>query len=325
MNVKNKLKSGLAKAKTFLWYIHARDRISNETFRKILTIVALPIGIIAANFKNNKKKYNLKYNLSIVLIAKNEGNYIQEWIEYYKILGFDKFYIFDNDSTDNTKQKIEKYIKSGLVDYNAIHGKARQMDAYNLALNKSKKESKYLAIVDADEFIYLPFLDKQNIQEILDKLFDTDKSVGGIGINWLIFGSSHFIKRPHGLVTQNYLYRSYYDFPVNKHVKTICDPRKVEGILNPHYVEYKKGYYAINTLGKYMEGPMTENDPKMPLRINHYFTKSKEEFLAKRARGMADQEKLRSISDFDLHDKNDVYDDGMLRYGKKLKDLLERD
>ncbi|WP_172993723.1 glycosyltransferase family 2 protein, partial [Lactobacillus helveticus] len=89
---------------------------------------------LIASFLNRKVKdpdRKYKYDLSIVLIVKNEGKYIQEWIEYYKILGFSRFYIFDNDSTDDTKQKLKKYIDHGLVDYNVIHGKARQMDAYN--------------------------------------------------------------------------------------------------------------------------------------------------------------------------------------------------
>lgn len=322
--MKDFLTRGLAKSKTFSWYIDSKNFIHNKYLRKFITLVALPCGIIANLFDNEKELREYKYNLSIVLIAKNEGQYIQEWIEYYKLLGFDKFYIFDNDSTDQLKLKLNKYIKQGLVDYEVIHGKARQMDAYNLALKKSKKESKYLAILDADEFIFQP-RPKNNVLNYLNQVFEKNSKIGGIGINWLIFGSSHYKKQPKGLVTQTFLYRSKYNFSHNNLVKTICNPRKVIGVLNPHYVEYKKGCYCVNALGEYMKGPKTKNNKKMPIRINHYFTKSKEEFLKKRARGMADQLTKRNISDFELHDKNEVYDTGMLRYGKILKEKLERD
>ena len=39
---------------------------------------------------------------------------------------------------------------------------------------------------------------------------------------------------------------------------------------------------------------------------------------------MADQEKIRDMSDFKLHDRNDVYDDGMLRYKDELNKKLGR-
>lgn len=317
------LTRSIAKSKTFSWYIYTKNFIRNKHLRKLTTIISLPFGIIANLVDKKKDLPRYKYNLSIVLIAKNEGQYIQEWIEYYRLLGFDKFYIFDNDSTDHLKLKLQKYIKQGLVDYKVIHGKARQMDAYNLALKKSQKESKYLAILDADEFVFQ--LDPQNsILYFLNHTFKADPQIGGVGINWLVFGSSCYVKKPQGLVTQKFLYRSKYSFSHNELIKTICDPRKVAGILNPHYVEYKKGYYAVNTLGEYIKGPKTKNDVKMPVRINHYFTKSKEEFLEKRARGMADQEKKRNLSDFELHDRNEVYDSGMTRYGKVLKKNIER-
>ncbi|NRO08907.1 glycosyltransferase family 2 protein [Lactobacillus helveticus] len=324
--MKSSLTRGLAKTKTFNSYILAREKIENKKVRKLLTLFYFPIGLIAS-FLNRKVKdpdRKYKYDLSIVLIVKNEGKYIQEWIEYYKILGFSRFYIFDNDSTDDTKQKLKKYIDHGLVDYNVIHGKARQMDAYNLALKKSKIESKYLAIMDADEFIFLTQPHKKLIDEI-NGLFNQSESIGGIGLNWMIFGSSHFKKQPKGLVTQSYLYRSKYSFAKNNTIKTICNPRAVVGILNPHYVEYRKGYHAVNALGDYMEGPSTCNSSKMIMRVNHYFTKSKEEFMQKRARGMADQDKIRNISDFKLHDRNDVFDDSMLRYKDELDKNLEND
>lgn len=323
MKIKRNIKLGLAKAKTFSWYIHTRDIITNENMRTVLTLFALPFGLIANLINSDEEIKRYKYKLSVALIVKNEGRYIREWIEYYKILGFDRFYIFDNDSTDNTKEKISKYIDQGLVDYNKIPGKARQMDAYNEALKKSKKESKYLAIVDADEYIFMLQPHRKLVDEI-DEIFNKNNSIGGVGLNWMIFGSSHFKTMPQGLVTQSYLYRSNYNFGVNKHIKTICNPRAVVGILNPHYVEYKKNYWAVDALGNRIDGPMAKNSPNMKLRINHYFTKSKEEFLQKRARGMADQEKIRDMSDFKLHDRNDVYDDGMLRYKDELNKKLGR-
>jgi hypothetical protein len=51
-----------------------------------------------------KKKY--PFYLAMCAIAKNEGRYLQEWIEYHKLLGVEMFYIYDNESTDNTQSCI---------------------------------------------------------------------------------------------------------------------------------------------------------------------------------------------------------------------------
>lgn len=322
-NWKNYLKRSLASTKRMRGYIKLKEKISSNKGKKILTVVSLPIGLIKnVSSKEITDKSTYKYDLAIVVIIKNEGPYIKEWLEYYRLLGVKKFYIFDNESTDNTLKILKPYIENKIVDYTFLPGQARQMDAYNLALNKSKEDVKYLAIVDADEFIYLTN-DKTNLYLELDKIFKKDKKIGGIGINWEIFGSSHFSKKQPGLVTQTFLYRSKSSFSVNRHIKTVCNPRKVAGVLNPHYVEYKKGYHAVNTLGEYMEGAMTNFSSSMPMRINHYFTKSKEEFLQKRSRGMADQNKIRNIKDFDVHDRNDIFDDGMVKFKKDLENRVK--
>ena len=62
-----------------------------------------------------KRKY--PFYLTLCAIAKNEGRYLQEWIEYHKMLGVEKFFIYDNDSADNTLEILQPYIDANLVEY----------------------------------------------------------------------------------------------------------------------------------------------------------------------------------------------------------------
>jgi hypothetical protein len=58
------------------------------------------------------------------------------------------------------------------------------------------------------------------------------------------------------------------------------------------------------------------------IRINHYFTKSKEEWIERRSRGKADttdRNEKRSLDEFYEHDHNDIYDPIMLPYVKIIK------
>jgi len=68
--------------------------------------------------------------LSIVAIAKNEGIYFKEWIEYHRLVGVEKFYIYDNESSDCTKDILQPYIDKGVVEYTYFPGSGVQLNAY---------------------------------------------------------------------------------------------------------------------------------------------------------------------------------------------------
>ncbi|MDR0485482.1 MAG: glycosyltransferase family 2 protein, partial [Elusimicrobiota bacterium] len=68
------------------------------------------------NFRYKSKYYAFEDNgkfpqyLSVLAIAKNEAPYLKEWIEYHRALGVEKFYIYDNNSSDNTFEILKPYI-----------------------------------------------------------------------------------------------------------------------------------------------------------------------------------------------------------------------
>src|SRR5262249_51885349 len=48
--------------------------------------------------------------LSIAAIAKNEGCYLREWIEFQRLMGVEQVYLYDNGSTDDSAQIIKPYL-----------------------------------------------------------------------------------------------------------------------------------------------------------------------------------------------------------------------
>jgi hypothetical protein len=231
------------------------------------------------------------------------------------LIGINKFYIYDNESDDQTFTILQPYIEKGIVTYIKIKGKVRQLDAYNDSLNKYGLNNKYLIYLDADEFIYC----RDNLKNKINSLM-VDR-VACLKVNWLIFGSSGFEKKQNGFVTQNFIYRSEYDFEKNSHIKSICNPRRIIGFLNPHYPIILPKFKSINTKNHEVKGAFSAFSDKY-FRINHYFTKSKEEFIKKKGRGMADNLKIRSLNDFKTHDRNEVLDQGMYKYKEKLEEIV---
>ena len=94
------------------------------------------------------------HDLSIVAIMKCEGPYLKEWLDYHLLAGVDHFYIYDNDSPDNQAEVAAPYVEAGIVDYIFVSGKAAQMFTYFASVKQFKFQSRYLAIIDGDEFIF---------------------------------------------------------------------------------------------------------------------------------------------------------------------------
>lgn len=128
-------------------------------------------------FNGLKLRYKLRRdnsmpscNLAICAIAKNEGPYFKEWIEWHLNQGVEKFYIYDNDSADNTRQVLEPYIKRGVVEYNFFPGLQRQLPAYDDCLERHRTDTRWIAFIDIDEFI-VPLKDK-SIPQFLSRFND---------------------------------------------------------------------------------------------------------------------------------------------------------
>lgn len=304
--------------------------------RKFLSLKSSSIGelskikfLIQGNFLSSLLKYfdnryEFKDNLSIAAIVKNEAPYIQEWIEFHRLIGITKFYIFDNDSEDELKEKLKFYISEGIVELHRISGTGKQLEAYKKAINISKNQTRWLAILDVDEFL-LP-LENKKILDILN-----EKKRSALLVGWMIYGSNGFKKKPNGLVLENYKKHAKDNFIAD--YKSIVNPRKVINVKNPHFIQVVGKTTDEN--GKriwnypYINLPQTLPAPKKKIRINHYFCKSLEEFEIKAQRGYADsnsddQRLKRNLVDFKEHDQNLEEDNFLDDYIPELKKRLER-
>lgn len=294
--------------------------------KKFLSFFISLIIIVTGVFSSNRvfatkyestPKEKFQDNLSFVAIIKNEAPYIKEWIEFHKLVGVDRFYIYDNESTDNVRDVLKEYIDKGEVVYTYFPGQCKQNPAYMDAVNKYKNKTKYMGFIDLDEFV-IPVTEK-SLVKVIDEILSKNKKSAGVAINWRTYGSSGHKSMPTGLVTENYKNRAEDSWKYHNNIKTICNPRLVSN-FHTHYATYEKPYYAVNENGKRIPTWYNFENSCQKLRINHYFTKSFDEFIKKRERGCADCNRTRPISDFYERDKNNVYDYIMEPYVKLLKD-----
>lgn len=253
--------------------------------------------------------------LSIVAIIKNEAPYLKEWIEYYRALGIRKFYLYDNESTDDTRILLEPYIQKNEVVYKWFPGKTMQTSAYNDAVKHYKHETRYMAFIDADEFLISEQPDCK-AEDVIKQIQNKRPHAAGIGVTWLIYGSSGYLTKPSGSVLESYLYRSETDFIRNQHIKAIANPRFIGYYGHAHFPVYKFGCISINCENEVMIGPFSFHDyhnQRPAFCLQHYITKSLKECQDRCKLGRAGMAEPRPWEErFYENDRNEVYDPIML-------------
>ena len=56
-------------------------------------------------------------HLAVAAIFKNEGPYILEWVACHRVMGVDRFFIADNNSTDETTNILGTLAAAGIVTH----------------------------------------------------------------------------------------------------------------------------------------------------------------------------------------------------------------
>lgn len=289
-------------------------------FSPMLFMIACMTYIYGKCFSSKDSK-DYPYKLAIAAIMKDEGLYIEEWICYHIVRGVEKFFLFDNGSSDNTRNILKKYIDAGIVDYTYLPGRAKQLDAYFAATKKAKRMVKYIMYLDCDEFITTADA-TADLYDVIDSVFEIHTNAAALAVNWYVYGSNGYKTKPAGLVTENYVYRAKDEAEPNELVKIIANPRRIYCMSSPHTVYPKARLCVVNEAGQTVNGARIKypNNKYSLLRINHYYCKSEEECKVKFSRGQADFEEnvIRKWNEFIRFDLNDVHDNIMDSYIDKV-------
>jgi hypothetical protein len=263
--------------------------------------------------------------LSVVAIVKNETPYIIEWIEYHLLVGIQKFFIYDNESTDNLWEILQAYIKEDIVEYTFFPGKRQQMSVYNDAIQRFRYKSFWIAFIDIDEFIVSvtppPPLAAGTITQFLRDFEDAP----GIEINQVVYGSSGHRKKKEGLVIERFKDHAEYEFYDNRAVKSIVNPRRVCYMASAHVAEYFNGECSVDSdKNKTAIPPLNRTPLHHKIRINHYATKSFEEFVSRIELGRASSPGKMRPQDFSDRDHNEIKSDAIMdKYIPIIKNRLK--
>lgn len=254
----------------------------------------------------------MKYHIIICAILKDETPYLIEWIEHHLKIGVEYFVLYDNNSAIPAKQTLDTYIKRGIVEVlDCKITNAPQLKTYMHCLYQMHDHTDWIAYIDIDEFIVL----KKHGD--MHSFLENYKNVAGVCLNWMIYTANNHILKPEGTVMQNYTESVSNYFPPNRHVKSIVQPKHVNIIDNPHYPQYNAGCYSVNERYVYVPYACSEFSNEVA-QVNHYFTKSFEEWLGKLGRGLADSTQTREVGEFWS------YNPGMLHLKEEAERMFEK-
>ena len=211
------------------------------------------------------------FQLAACLIFKNEAGYLKEWLDFHRLVGFEKFFLYNNNSNDNFRDVLAPYIASGVVSlFDLPIPQPAQMVAYDACLKTYRNSARWIAFIDIDEFLYAR--DDDSLLHVLGDYEDFP----AVAVHWLMFSASGHVLKPPGLVTENY---THCQVEGNKHLRLIIKPLETERFLSPHHAIFRDGKLAVNENKIPVAGPHYLPASVARIRVNHYWTKSVQEFL----------------------------------------------
>ena len=223
--------------------------------------------------------------VALVCVAKSEDYYLDEWLDYNHKIGFDKIIMYQNDwRTDIERPFLEKRIWDG---------KSVQLPIYNSFLQKDT-EYDWAAFFDCDEFLVLK--KHNNIKEFIEE-YGPKHPV--LSFNWFMFGSWGIEKRTSNSLLRMFPNRSNN---VDQHVKVMVKVDSKNRFQLPHNCHKE----SMDTNGKLFHGPFNPNGPSDVAVLNHYHSKTKEDWMLRCQRGRVDCEIQHDINQWDREVNNNI-------------------
>ena len=220
--------------------------------------------------------------------AKNENRYIREFVEHYEKYGVDKIFLYDNNDIEGEKfdEILRDYIEKGFVEVRDWRGKAKAlMQMMNDCYQTNYQIYDWLIFYELDEYIHLsnytnvkPFLNLPRFKHCeviyLNLICHTD--------NNLIYYDNRSLAERFPRTVPKYKkggYRLEIKSILRGHIPNI-------EITNNHLLSTDlhncNGYGNKNRY--YYKTYSNQNDYKN-YYIDHYYSKSTEEFIEKLNKG----------------------------------------
>jgi hypothetical protein len=238
--------------------------------------------------------------VALVATMRNEGPFVLEWLAYHRAIGFTDVIVCTNDCVDGSPDLLDALQARGALRHLRCHPAAddkAQLFAYAQAEAALAHDWPDVTMVlDADEFLNI-HVGAGRVTDLLDAVPDATTFL----VNWRIFGASgqeHWSTEPvlerftraadrdHGV---NWSFKTLfrhadaYHCPLLPHGPGFAKPERLAGLCpvdgggNALPEQYARAESFLQSAPGTVSYALAQ--------VNHYNTRSWEDYLAKHARG----------------------------------------
>eukprot|EP00752_Nemacystus_decipiens_P016051 g14350.t1 len=91
--------------------------------------------------------------MAVCTMFKNEAPYLEEWLQYHRLLGVSKVYLYDNGSSDRSREVVRSFEMSRFVEVRNWPHDGAQTEALNDCLCRFRHTTRWMSFIDVDEFV----------------------------------------------------------------------------------------------------------------------------------------------------------------------------
>lgn len=250
--------------------------------------------------------FSKEWELVVCTVFKDEGEYLEEWLNHYLDLGVDHFFLFDDASTDNFREVLKPYLNNGLITLAPLNMdnpgnhlgcySGYQLVKINEVFQTFGHRIKWLAAIDVDEYIV-----PNKHLSLVDYLRDIEievSNVGFVSIPWFNFGTSFIEKIPYGQLT---------NFLTLRESEGGCMAKIIYYVGRTHACY---GHHFANALPGFV--PVQARFPD-DIQLNHYSLRDRD--FVRTVRGpLRNWDNRYPPTEVMLTIWNDVYDDAIFQF-----------
>lgn len=295
-----------------------REKLAGLLSKKEALEISIAEDIEAAKLRIlEKEEENIpyKYFLSGLTVVRDENDYIEEWLRYHiEDCGFEHFYIYDNESVIPVKDYLES-VNFAHMDKLTIFDwpttESLQTDVSRDFFDNYRMQTRWVLNFDPDEYV----VTNDESKSLINFLKENHK-YAAIQCRWRFFNANGQERKEDGTDMERFTTEvEYGEWSFTG--KVFAQTNRIRG-YNIHHPQYRE----ISRIVRYGEADDY-------FRLNHYYTRSYEEWVRKMERGSSVPDFGRKYSEFFLLNPDMEYlntiEDFTQGYGLNTKEVTAND
>jgi hypothetical protein len=271
---------------------------------------------------------------AVVASMRDDGIILLEWIAHYRALGFDGIFIYSNDNEDGSTELLKKLAaRNEIVFLQNVTTVNHEIKTFEHAIQfvQELRDFEWVLFLDSDELLVPAPAFGMSVDGILDSVAERfpGEPPNAILYKWKVFVSGSAYARQPGLMLERYK----YSYP-EEHVKPFARLRSIYSMRHNHVPEMRPPGLCVNSALEPIGNPGARGQMTPEYaggRINHYWTRSFEEFSLKKARGdqappdaTVFRRDFRQFFEWNGPERAELRSEGMVEYDPPPDDLVRK-